>query len=328
MGYVAEIAVQIAGRSYQKQYAREQLSDYDVLGIRFEKDLHLEKIAAECKAGASKALEELLKLSGVLSTFGIRRGFFIKTKIHTNAREVAAGANITVLDEEELKALLSSAFGVNITESVTREKERFEARGGLEDRVHKDFPRVHEYLRFEFWNLEPHRNLHNLMSLMVSVGPNLREDETAHRYLFYRVLYYLSLTGIHLAGRVLGSCYADPARMLAVYLYGGPRERREREILFDQVSRLIGERGKLNKFDPPFLGSLAEVVVRLIRSSPHAAQIPEFENAVIGHLFLGDPDVAASRFSTVTRKLSQDICLFLQKEAGTRKTLGEELLRY
>jgi len=80
LGFLPEIAAQITARSYQEKYAREQLSDYDVLGIKFEPDLQIRRIAAECKSGDRKALEELLKLKGIVAAFGIERGYFIKRK--------------------------------------------------------------------------------------------------------------------------------------------------------------------------------------------------------------------------------------------------------
>ena len=328
LGYVSEIGIEIASKSYRGQFAREQFSDFDVLGVRFEVDLHQQRIAAECKSGESKALEELLKLKGILTTFGIARGYFIKSRISQNARELAATIDVSTMDEDELRSLLAQSYGVDIEQESRAEGRRLDEIWKLEASVQERYPRVHKYLRFEFWNLPAYRNMHNLMKLATALRePGTPEDPTG-RYLFHRLLQYVTITVLQLAARVLSTSLRDPVRGVAVNLFGGPRERREREILFDNVSRLLPKESRGVSFEPDFLPALNEAVTRLVRSAPAAARIPHFISAVteerILHIGRRKPEV----YDTVTRKLGQDLCLFLIKEAGLGKTLGAEILAY
>lgn len=329
LGYVSEISVQIVSKSYRGQFAREQFSEFDVLGLRFEKDLYMQRIAAECKSGETKALEELLKLKGILASFGISRGYFVKTRISQNARELAASINVTAMDEEELQSFLTKSLDLDIRRDFAAERDRYDKTGRLEASVQGHFPRVHKYLRFEFWNLAAYRNMHNLMKLATALREPSAQNGLVARYLFYRLLYHVAITVLQLTARAVATGLRDPVREVAVKVFGGPRERREREILFDSVRRLLpgGAEGALS-FEPGFLPSLNETIVRLVRSAPAAAEIPAFIKTVTDDRILEGARKKPEAYDTVTRKLSQDLCLFLIKEAGLGEPLGAEILEY
>lgn len=327
MGFVAEAEVQITAKSYHAQYAREQISDYDVLGIRFEKDLTFRRIAAECKSGESKALEELLKLSGIMAAFQIERGYFVKTRIHQNAREVAAGIRVTTLDEQEIRDLLSTAFKLDVPAVLLRQEAAARKLDELTSSLQTRFQAVHHYLMFEFWGAEPHRNLQNIIKLSRGLRTTTKDDDPLHHYLFYRLTYHFTITLLQLAGKVLATSFGQPDRGIAVFVFGGPRERREREVLFDHLNRLLTTKGAdASKFEPDYLGPLAEVVVRIVRSAPSAAAIPQFLANLVDHIYFGMELLDSKPLDDIVRKLAQDIGFFLIRHSGLPKTLGSELL--
>lgn len=329
LAYIPEISVQITARTYQGTFAREQLSDFDVLGFRFQGDLRFSRIAAECRSGERKALEEMLKLQGVVSAFRLDRGYFIKSKIHRNAREVAAGLPITTLDEAEIRTLLTTGFGLDLPAAVKHEERRFAAMEQLATVVQREFSRLHAYLRYEFWNLEAYRNIHNLFKLCAASRSGLRDTDHDHRFLFCLIVYYLAIAIIELAGGILANSYNEAARGFAVGLFGGGRERREREVLFDQVNKLLpNPEGTALRFEPNFFDPLQEITVRLIRSANAAASVPKFLTSVIDTAFSKVTTIDPASYDTVTRKLAQDICILVLRETGVSSAFGTEILSY
>jgi len=328
LGYVAEIAVQITSKSYKTGYARQTYSDYDVLGVRFEPDLQLLRIAAECKSGEAKAVEELLKLKGVLTAFGIQRGYLIKSKIAQNARELAGNVGITTFSAAELQQFLTTAFRIDLDETLRTEAAANISLRTLDARFGSGFEQLWKYLRFEFWNRECHRNVQALLRLSASLSKQLDKRDSAHRFGAMRVLYYLSLALLELCGKVIAMGLSDPGRTFSVQIFGGARERREREVLFDMVHQYVpSSQDAVFAFEPDYMSGLSELAMRLIRSASDAAEIPRFLHGVIEEKFMGIGDRAGGA-GTVTRKLSQDIALFVMKAAALDRAIFEELLAY
>lgn len=327
MGFLPEVGAQITSRSYRDKYAREQLSDYDVLGIRFERDLCISKIAAECKSGERKALEELLKLKGIMAAFGIQRGYFVKTKIHRNAREVASAINISTFDEGELDQLLGAAFGISLSVALQDEERRLAANGTLDAAMQDRFPALHSYLKYEFWNLEARRNLQNLFWFLRRIGPSLKDSEDSDRHLLGRIVLLISIAALEVAGAVLATNLSDPGRGFSVCMFGGARERREREVLFDQVNKLFnGKTHPSLQFEPEYFAELGELIARVIRSAPVSAEIPFFLESACDLYFRGVTTGNLAKFNTVTRKLAQDIFVLASKEGKLPISLAKEIM--
>jgi len=327
LGYVAEIAVEISAKAYAGDFKKRIYSDYDVLGTKFEPDLYRHRIAAECKSGEAKAVEEVLKLRGVLSTFGIERGYFVKTRASQTAKDLAGRAGISVLGSEELEGFLKTAYGVDPKAVVAAEFAVYSLNRGLDVRFNNEFQKAWRFLRFEYWNREPHRNLQGIIHILAGDKEKLRPDDSANRYGFLRLVFHFALSLLEMCGKVIGSGLTDPTRTFGVLFFGGPRERREREGLFDMIHQSLPPQQAMPKFEPDYMLDLDELVLRIVRSAPEAAMIPAFVQGVIDEKFANASD-RVGKYSSVTRKLAQDTALFLAKAAGVQRGIAEDLLSY
>jgi hypothetical protein len=317
LGYICEIEVDLADKNYQITYKREQLTDIDLIAFKVEGDFNFRWIASECKSGDQHAFEELVKLKGVMAASSFDRGYFIKSKVHENARLAANRLNIACLDERELRELIA-AWGFDAAHILKVEKARYEYKRKCDSIVKEVSPKFVDYLRFEYWNVENYRNIPNILFLLESNREKLKLEAIAHRFFLHRVLHLFTVSLLRVCSRIYNSNLSDPGRGLQVELFGGPRDRRDREVLQDNINRVLAEvnRGPMG-LDQEWMGDLSEIVARLIKSARFSTRIPRLTIDFLDHAFYLDevktPEIFAERHNVITIKLAQDIVQFLTK---------------
>lgn len=328
LGYLCEIEVDLADKNYQITYKREQLTDIDLIAYKIEGDFHFRWIAAECKSGDQHAYEELVKLKGVMAAAGYDRGYFVKTRVHENARLASNRLNIACLNEQELHDVLGS-WGINASDRLKEERALYQFRKKCESVVKEICPKFVDYLRFEFWNVESYRNIGNILFLLQANAEKLQPAAVAHQYFMHRVLHLFSVSLLEMCSRIYNSNISDPVRGLQVELFGGPRERRDREVLHDNINGILSQAGqKPMGLDHEWMAHLAEVVVRIIKSARYGSRIPRLTSDFIERAFSRDrvkiPEKFLESHNVVTIKLAQDIVQFLSRSGQIpEKTYAE-----
>ncbi len=321
LGYHTELELPLLVSSYRGKYARPEISDVDVLGMRFESDFRRSTLVAECKSGETKAAEQLLKLWGVMVYFDADRGYLVKERIAENAREIARGRKIATLDEEELILLLSNLSYYE--HSLMEEEVALYNAQRRAERLVKDrhSTALFTYISREYWNREHWENIHNVMYFLGRLSTTAESTVFEDRYVVIRLLSLLNLSVLALCSDVLSSRLSDIGRSVEMAIFGGARARRERERLHD----LFAQAGHiasttLAAIDPPFLEALKEVVAFLVRSPDHASRTPLFLQRITGEIYLHRPSFELisieAQFSQETRKLAKDVCEFGLKGAG------------
>lgn len=330
LGYVCELEVQIADKNYQSQYKREQFSDFDLLALAFEGDFNLRRVAAECKSGDQHALDEVAKLSGILHLTGVERGYFVKNRIHPNARMAARSLSITCLDETEMGSILGD-WSISHARIHKVERAIYERRKKYEETLKADFPKFLEYLTYDYWSVDNHRNIHNLLFLLKNNAGKFNTDSLAHRYILHRALHLFGIALLRMCGDIFRAGITDPGRSLAVELYGGPRARRDREALQDNLNRILVEAGKeRTSLDDAYVASLGELVARLLKNGQYASAIPRATSDFLENAFYDDkivlPKGFAGHYHAITIKLVLDMVQFLTKHAGIPEKGFAELM--
>jgi hypothetical protein len=330
MGYIAFNEVDLCTYTYGKAYRRKQITDFDVLGVRIEPDLERSLAVAECKSAEDRAMEHLLKLNGVRDFFGARKAYFVQQRIDENAREVGSQLGIVCLDSVNLGTLMCG-LDVRDEREVASEESVYRARANLLRTQKEQFPRQTEYLKYDFWTLPDHRNVINLMRLMNQMAKTVDARNLAHVILCHQLVTALALSVLSIGGAIIRQNIDDLKESLLTNLLGGSRERRDREVLHDTVSRLVGNDSLPLK--PPFFEPLVELVHRYIAALSHSHRVVACldemcrkllrpEDAVVG-------DIQFEHFSDRTIKLARDACHFsilvggLPKDAFLRSLVDE-----
>jgi hypothetical protein len=312
MGYAVFQEVDLSTFSYQPKYARKQITDFDVLGVFIEPDFYVSVAVAECKSAQDRAMESLLKLNGLKEFFRARKAYFVQSRIDINAREVARQLGIWALDEQNLSTLLA---GVGVQESPHVEMERlvYDSKSRLVKDQKAVFPKVVDYLKYDFWTLPEHRNIVNLIRHAQLISTKLQPSRLSHILLAHQVATNFALSTIQLTSQIARHNISDVETGSLNMIFGSVRERRDREALFDTVNKLIPGAGLT--FLPEFMPGLRELIARFINASAAASKVvmcldhmtrtlvvPKVES------ILGTPeDIFGSR----TLKLSRDVLHFL-----------------
>jgi len=320
LGYFVEVKVPLFVPSYEKEYRRVPASDIDVLGIRFDPTFARHIAVGECKSGEHEALSEILKLEGIRSFLGAEKAYFVKERIHANAREVGRRLGIACF-ETGLLAEFAARLGLDVGEEVAREGYYLEARRAIEAKLGNHNSAL-SYAETEFWSREYWENIHNLIflargALAAGEAPLPKELQ----FLALRVSALLSVAVLTMCGAIMVSGIGDLGRAVELFLFGGPRERRQRERLLDELRKAAPRTRALPRdVNPPFTSDLTELVGYLLLSPREASTTPTVFGSLLRAAALDDfGAMRLAGYDEVALKLAKDVCHFVVASAGLAK---------
>lgn len=315
MGYTVFHEVDLSTFSYQPKYQRKQVSDFDVLGLLVEPDLGITTAVAECKTVEEKAMETLLKLKGLKEFFRADKAYLVQKRIDVNAREVARDMGIWCLDDGNLVALLR---GLEVKEDidVAAEREIYLERERISKALKAEHLKAHEYLRYDFWTLPAYRNIINLLRHANLLAEKLDPEKHEDIVLCHLLAGHLAVAITRLTLDVMRFDNTDIETGVRNRIYGGTRERRDREALFDILAKVAPNAGF--SLEPAFLPGLCEVVARFINASGPASQsVRCLDHLTRQHVlpsYAGLSGEVAILFGDRTLKLARDILHFVSRE--------------
>ena len=322
LGYTVFQEVDLCTYSYQPKYTRKQITDFDVLGVSTEADFGVHLAVAECKSIQEKAMEHLLKLNGVKEFFGADKAYFVQKKIDINAREIGRELGIWVLDQQNLYTLLKS-LGLEEKTHVQIERNVYLEKKKAFNAQKADLAKLTDYLRYDFWTLPSHRNIINLLSLLKNAAYKFEPDNQAHIAMVHQVATNLSFAIFSLTGEVARHNIDDLSDGTLTRILGGPRERRDREALFDTIAKIVPDAGL--SVIPPFQDDLAELVARFVNSSSSASKVvPCLDLVTRCYLYSEVNDVfgqAEDTYGERSLKLARDVIYFLINQSKIAKDL-------
>jgi hypothetical protein len=311
MGYTTFCETMLPAYTYGKSYRRGQVSDIDVFAIRYEPDLSFSSIAVECKSGNTDALDNLLKLDGICRFKGTSRGVLIQNKIPPNAREVADTLGVTTWDENELKKLLicydiwQDNLSDNLIDEYIKKVEHKKV-------ANKDFPKMCKFLDEDYWVNPENRNIQSIIAILIQSGGKLSKENLSHLYMLDEAVLLLSVSILRAGSYIIRNNLSQPVDRLKDFLFGGARERREREILFDKINQQIGGS---NSFLPAYFNNLAELVVRYVSTPSAAKDVPKLWSCMIDARLRSEKDWGAfiEKCDPMVLKLTKDLLRFISK---------------
>lgn len=315
LGYVVFNEVDLCAYVYQEKYARKQITDFDVLGILFEADLGSWVAVGECKSVKEHAMERLLKLSGLRNYFNANKAYFVQKQMDANTREVGKSFGIWCLNEDNLGSLMKS---VGISDAdVETETNIYTAKVSLSEVQKNDFNTQFKYLKYDYWTLPDHRNIINLIELFRELGQSDKQANDAYILLAHQLTTNFALSILRLTGQLIRQNIDNFPDGLLTALLGGSRERRDREALYDTVSKMISKVELSLK--PIYFEALAEIVNRYKISAAHSYQVASCLDDMTRQIIFPDcesSDPITNKFSDITIKLAQDAIYFVTKLSG------------
>lgn len=332
MGYYCDLEINLVEESFNNRYKKEQISDIDVLGCRFDNDLSVSMIPVECKSGERGALEELLKLKGVMDYLNTQRGYLIKNKIAVNAREMGSKIGISTLDLNEIKNLICNI-------GLMDKKNDTWINAQLENYMMEKYIRekslliskAMSYVKNIYWQEDNYRNFHNIIYLASECKKQRNCSTKEVKYVILQLSKYLSISILRMASYILHKNYSNVYDKAKEYLFGGAKEKREKEKLFDTINEILMVDGKQTEnFEPIYIEEIIEITLRFIKSTNYSKKVPMCIEYIINTFVVNNigytKEKIYSKYNDITIKLSKDIIVFICKQANIDKVEFEEIL--
>ena len=328
-GYNTHYEVKLRTKSYIDSFKTHDISDIDVLAIDFSKDLNYFTIGSECKSGETGALDEVYKLIGVSQSVKLDRSYFIKSKIHQNARQIAAHNNIKCYSDAELRKLLSG-FELELDKEINIERAKYSKIEQSFKILSKYNPKIVDYVTYEYWNKEDWRNIHNMVHILSlnQTSDLLLNQNPIDKLAYYYIVELLSISVLKTTAQAIVINYSDITSAVRTSLYGGSESLNERRKLFDLVGQVT--KGKQD-FSPEWESDLVNIGSRIALNTRSASFIPLLLQDIRENSFYNDkidikPDTI-QRYPDGTRKFIQDIVQFVTKSTGVSIEIFAEIMK-
>lgn|GEM_PF-1910149 len=327
MGFCAHCEVKLRTKSYVDLYRKHDISDIDVLGYKFFPDLSYMTVGSECKSGEEGALDEIYKLIGVRDYFSLDKAYFLKKKIHQNARQVALSSKIMTFSEAEFRVLLFG-LGVDVDKEIKIEKAIYFNLKNAREYIKKVDEKLLSYMLFEYWNKENWRNIHNIIYRLESLKDISEKNISIEFKLYlYNTLELLIRSILLNVSRAMSLNYSDIENSSKVLLFGDAESLHERRKLLDLVNiELGGQNGLKASWQEDYI----DLCRRFSEKPNYSSLMPDLIHDIVNNSFyermiIIDKKLIA-KYNEITRKFIQDIIQFLEKNLDLNKKFFKEFM--
>lgn len=302
------------------------VTDIDVLAIRYDLMFKRDAVAVSCKAGASRAISparEAFYLRGVLDYVEAGEGVaaFSQKAVAAHLRDLGQRLGILVLSGNEI-----GDWCRHLENGVPNPGYFHEA--GYEE-YGKSWARLGDkgladYLRTDYWFHFDFRNLQNLIVHIRKISSSLNGKDGWQNIVAWDAAGHLCLTVFDLCRQVRMLGLSSVVDTTAAYLFGGAASLKARRDLYGRVRQLlastgVAERGgpSLPQLEPAYLQALAELGVRFIERPHSAVLIPIIIQDNLWRL-LGSQGLPGreDKVFLAAEKLTQDLLDFIKVSAG------------
>ena len=302
------------------------VTDIDVLAIRYDLMFKRDVVAVSCKAGASKTLSparEVFYLRGVLDYVEAGEGVaaFSQKPVAPHLRDLGHRLGILMLSGEEIghwcQHLTNGLpdpgyFRESAYETYKKYWERFGNEG------------LASYLNTDYWFHFDFRNLQNVIVHLKKISSKLDGKEEWQGVIAWDAAAHLCHTIFDLCRQVRMLGLSSITDTTAAYLFGGAASLKARRDLYGRVQQLLASTGiagqggaSLPPLEPAYSQGLAELALRFIERPHSAILIPMIIQDNFWRL-LGAEGLPAREDKNflAAEKLTQDLLNFIKSATG------------
>lgn len=314
-GYYCEVECRLYEDSYFGKYKKEEISDVDVLGIKYESDLKRFRVGIECKSTSNNGLDELLKVRGLQELLELDYVGLVKNSLSNNVRLVATKLGVQLHSEKELVSILEGIIP-NITESLEKESNIYIISENIENELKSEIKGIINFINSDFWTNAEYQNINTIVRVLDTFkGKTFRSYQI--KYITLRLATLLSISLLDVASLIIKSNYSNLEHVSIDMLFGGATQRREKERAYDIISQELGKRIDPN---PPYKNDYLNLISWVVKDPYHSRYLPQCLDFYLQCYLRGDSySLIAQTFSPITVKLSKDILKFISNVMGTDK---------
>ncbi|HCG01062.1 MAG TPA: hypothetical protein DEV93_11025 [Chloroflexi bacterium] len=340
MGFACSMEASLSSRVIRYgKLKRYDLTDIDVVGVRFDSDLTWQTVVADCKSGKESAINRLFWLRGVMTFLGADRGYLVMKSIGPECREVALRMNVSLMDEENLTQYeTDKSLDVGSLNCFTLSAyDRNAALWGLQfpknyspNDAEQQIQKLFNYLSYNYWFNQEYRNIQVLLSALENAAPAMEAhpDKERMKVAAYTALLLWSISLLKMCGSVIATKGSEIHNEVRRYIFGSAANANERAHLMRMFSKLSESKVRL---EPDYYGELLELASRMIKFSHHAKSIPRYVQQVLfSNILCAKADSLATllggQYSVDSLKLAKDVAHFVCKATGLKPEVFSELL--
>lgn len=338
LGYVCpmEVAVSANEVSYG-ELKRSSLTDIDVLGIKFDKDLSWHTVIADCKSGRESASSRLFWMRGVMQFFSAERGYLVMPKIGDETREMALRLAISLLDEDNLSRYERDKHLAKVKwitdASYTAYKNLWGYRGVKVKPLTQEeqaLRRFYAFFSYRYWYQAEYLNVLQAVTIFRDAAGSVdkQSDQRRAKVAAYSGLMLFAVALLKMCGSVMATKSDEIHNEMRRYIFGGAARAIERAREMKVLGEVAGQKLKL---EPDYYDALLELANRLITFSDYSAEMPRYAQMILSWNILGDnkgtlAESLGELFEADTVKLLKDTAEFLCTASGFDVSAFEELM--
>lgn len=304
----------------------QDLTDLDVLGIGFTPAGQLHTTFADCRSTEGRALERMFWVRGVADFVNANDAFLVRAHdVPPAVRTLASRLAIGVLTPGDFAAMEATfPTELNLTDGPLGclfNRDTAAAHLDAHNDADRKLRRLLDYLEFDYWIYDQHRNMTQLVAHLSDVVAVLDPSNRGHRTLFYDCVWHYALSAAHAAGFVRSTRMGSVPTAVETYVAGGELALREKAGLAKALES-AGWPVSSSIVQPPYMQSMTELVNRyLIRPTETADVLRYAEYLAVSEVNRVEATVATafgSQTRAIAAKLLADTCGFLVTAAGLR----------
>lgn len=307
MGYYVRYNINIF--SLDNEVRRFNVTDIDVLGVKFDESFNKQVIICDCRTGTSANNERIMFIGGLMSFLNAISGIFVRDKIDEGKySEIAKKLNIRILSGAQLKNQLSKLGFSNADYAIFRKDDSkyLQEKSSIKRLFRHDY----EYLTSRNWFDTPNQRILTLALICKEFtnSPQLGGKVQRDSKMFW-ISYTLSqmVTAIiDFAKEVLFMKEEDMDLAIKQNLVGGRMLFQDKRILlgsiYDFVQKEIKEKYSryynVSKADftdsiaPIYAKHLSDFIVRLCRDPTNAIKVPQLMDMFTFECFLHNTKIS------------------------------------
>lgn len=246
LGYLPLLNVPVLLPEYASSRSGVDLTDADVLGLRFNPSGSISRLLVDCRTAKDRAVDRVLWVKGLSAFMGLNDLFLFKANLPGNARWLAKELGVKCLDRTEIGEI-EHRLGLARLKGPYFNEDGYRRLLALESSFAKrsDYRVVAHFLGGGVWTLRPPNRVQTLLCLgqQNDLNKKLHCENPSHVAL---VLKGALMLGISLALLISELNVADILMLetrLREALHGGAEALEQKQRYLEVVARLAAESG-------------------------------------------------------------------------------------
>ena len=350
MGYFVRRNIPVSTYTLGKRVPKRiDITDIDVLGIRWDEDFTPDRIVCECKSGSkAKPLDRSFWLRGVMHFFGARKGYLLVRESGMVPGNVGAKMGVTVIDHNlltdyEKRYDIKNDYWVGSCNPEI-DSEIFLYRKSLKESVRRPL----NYIVYGYWKDPEYYQIKRLITSGRELSRKFQPSIDAYRWLTFECINLF-------ASSVLGFCnklfVTEPQRIpeeTSTELFGGFLSKRERQSIASSLLKLMRsyiESQYRDKFplrpedlnlNPDYFDKLVDLVVRLMSRPNESKLLPAFLDLFFFEFLYRNKKPSKEELASYTGdhdlyllvKMAKNVVEFYLKSTSLNPDIFEPLLSF